>query len=491
MRKLLLICVFLSVFCLQGFSADVAEAGIDWDGVVTKFQKQFALVLKNYDKIWHEGYPDLTVQFSNGKRAWELSAKSLREYPKDEKPRFLNRGFGFSDVSKDEKPILQIVLEESVAGQFFRGVSIKDGEKDAFESRVREIIGRFVYHEAFHFYVQSKLHLKNKSGAWRSGMRMSRDTVYPVQPFPRIYRANLYKTLVKAYEDSANLEKHLSDAKYWFNKYNEDFAEEARSIRNTDRDEGTARYVERMADAYVNLGFKSDSSAIKNFLLSKMKETVNMGAVDAESYELGFVAGALMDVMKISWKRDVTDKKGGSKTPLDILFEKIMPSEEEPDITGDWAGKLFEAAEKKNKELAPLMESFLAFYKGKSKEKFLALPRTASSFRVLGMYKHQRVDEAHSVLTGYNKVFRGKGGMLTVQRANVFVVGERLAMKTPCGYFASGLVPMTPENAKRVKITASTYEKTSKKGIRYVCIEKKQAKKKVKKWVLKSKPSGS
>jgi hypothetical protein len=468
MKKIIFSIILLISLCINSFAGNHLDSEVNWDKIAKKFQKRFKLVLNNFDKIWYEGYPTLEVQLSNGERAWKITKENVSEFPENKKPEFSNTRIGYADVSKNKLPIFQFVItEDELEDISFDPLFLLDNKRT--ENIAVGIISDYVFHEAFHYYVQEKSHLKENIEIISSPTINSRNTLYPVLATPRIYRNNIYQTLVSAFENKKERNKYLSEAKYWFLKYRAEYPTEASRIVLTDIDEGTAKYVETMVNIFVNIGFSPKEDLLRKSIIENIKNIRPLKSVDAESYPLGVVSGVLMNEMKIDWKRKVLNKKT-PLTPLDILFEGISPATKEPEVNYDHISILKKYAKDKNERLKTPMDLVMSVYKKEIDYKLLVLPMTPSSYNTTGHYTNSLIPEENTIVLNYKQNIIFEGGSIEVDD----VSGIKLeSLKPECGYESSFIVILDEDNSFNVEINALKKEIKDNNGHTFVCVQTK------------------
>ena len=116
--------------------------------------------------------------------------------------------------------------------------------------------------------------------------------MYPIEREPRIFRRMIYTRLIQAFENPDRQDAYLSKAKFWLDKYNTEFKSEADRIRVTDIAEATARYTENLGMFIGKNLSKGDLRKEADRLIKKEHIFI---AADKESYEIGYVAGLILD----------------------------------------------------------------------------------------------------------------------------------------------------------------------------------------------------
>lgn len=169
---------------------------------------------------------------------------------------------------------------------------------------------RTATHELVHFYHQPSDQMQEAG---------SRAQDYPQPVAPRLYRQMVYQNLILAFDQPEARDRALQQARYWQDRWQKEFAQEAQAIRTTDIAEGTAKYME-------NLGFVVDGKIDQQTLWQRAGELIERDTLfsssDAESYELGFVACLLLDQTKPGWQTGFYQQK---QTPVDALLSSLSP----------------------------------------------------------------------------------------------------------------------------------------------------------------------
>ncbi|MBD8496888.1 hypothetical protein [Paenibacillus arenosi] len=172
-------------------------------------------------------------------------------------------------------------------------------------------------HEMFHFYDQPSWNLKDNV-TYRS-----RSSVYPADAKPRIQRAMLFQALYKAYSEPEQADKHLGHAAYWNEQYKRDNSAEYKQSVEFDLTEGTAMYIDKMADMYGAFKGSATTEQIRHYLSKQYKDikTNEFITFDTESYIIGSLSALLLDALNKDWKTSAS--KGNS--PIDLLLNRITP----------------------------------------------------------------------------------------------------------------------------------------------------------------------
>lgn len=204
---------------------------------------------------------------------------------------------------------------------------MKTGDTCTEEDLIRNFA--ILMHESFHLHTQSEwkgINISQTENGTQSNMRASD---YPLDEQPRIMRTMLYNCLYSAL-NAQNIneeEKYMEHAKYWYEKWENEYAYEYSAIKETDLAEGTAEYFGNEIKRII----QED----KYSLVTPEEFAAESQSADAESYNLGDIAIQLLkkrDVFKVS------DFEDQGKTPLESLFADVEKST--PSTTNDKLEKI-------------------------------------------------------------------------------------------------------------------------------------------------------
>ena len=276
------------------------------------------------DKVWpgydYKNHKMLIFDFDemmDVREAWVLNVDTMRKLDAQEYQDFqLPQVDGYSELKFEGKPSIAMGLDS-----------------DFLESGSVAEIYKVASHELVHFYYQ---------GQAKIGFETSRAQTYPIDSAPRLYRQMLFHRLIDAYDHPDQEVEYLAKAKYWLEKYKSEFAEEYQAIRSTDIVESTARYIENLANV---IGDDLDEKAYVEAMQPMILRDMLFDSADGESYEIGFIAGLILDRQGVEWK---TDFYKADKTVEELLLDKIEAQAEEPDES--FASKLKAKIEQSNQE---------------------------------------------------------------------------------------------------------------------------------------------
>ena len=163
------------------------------------------------------------------------------------------------------------------------------------------------YHEAFHQYVQS-----SSLGWTEDKTAYNRDNSFPIVYEPRIYRKLALFALKKAWLDPSQKATQYARAKYWIQKYEAAFPEEAKGIKPTDINEATAEYFGR---TIVH-------SVVPEYPELHDIDTINLSAdLDGESYMMAVAINLLFRDGRQA--EAIATMTAGKMTPINILLKDV------------------------------------------------------------------------------------------------------------------------------------------------------------------------
>lgn len=238
-----------------------------------------------------------------------------------------NRNYEEIDVSKEEDMKNTFQMLQDAVGMYqpvtYQGESItamnlmKMNESFTEEDLIRNFI--ILMHESFHLHSQSGWQGADAMAAIVKEQSNMRASVYPLDGQPRILRAMQYDCLYHALNANAEDEelKYLECAKYWYEKWKNEYPDEFSSIKDTDLSEGTAEYFGNEIKRLLQNG---------KFSLSTPEEFAKQcQSADAESYNLGDIA---IQLLKKHGEFKAADFEENEKPPVEVLMENIKDSKE-------------------------------------------------------------------------------------------------------------------------------------------------------------------
>lgn len=197
---------------------------------------------------------------------------------------------GYSKIEFEGKPSISISFDKLLL--------------EMFNDDCSDFIYTLATHELIHFYYQENINING-----------TRFVKFPQEFEPRVYRTMIYKNLAKAYIHEESKEVYIAKAKYWYDKWLNKYPEEYKNIKCTDIGEGQAKYFECSVSG-ISPGINQEKK--NEFLKNNIDLDMYFTTIDGESYELGYVAGLVLDGVKPGWKKNFLIS---GKTILEVLFE--------------------------------------------------------------------------------------------------------------------------------------------------------------------------
>lgn len=238
-------------------------------------------------------------------------------------------------------------------------------------------------HELFHFYYQDNI---------VSDEENDRSTSYPIDYKPRLYRKMLFINLKKAFENKEESSSYLGKAKYWHDKWKNEYSEEAKKIHYTDIAEGSAKYFEILANVAGQLGNKNINNLDISYFVNQLNSLSD--TIDNESYSIGAMSGLILSQKNINWTETFFAK---NKTLAELLLENVESITDIADeqIENDLK-KVASNINDKNKEK---MDSVAKFLNDKSIPGIILSNSSEDSFEVSESLKYK----SKTIYTGYTR----------------------------------------------------------------------------------------
>lgn len=212
----------------------------------------------------------------------------------------------FSHIEFDGKHCTMILCSIKRFDQMDQALKMMGYKPMSDLEKVCENLALF-YHESFHRYVQ-----EGETGWSRDKTAYNRNNSYPIVYEPRIYRKLALFALKKVWDDPNQKDAQYARAKYWTQKYEAAFPEEAEGIKSTDIVESTAEYFGR---TLVH-------RAVSEFPELYDIDTINLTAkVDGESYMMSLAVSLLFRDGRQS--EAITAMTSGKMTPINILLKDV------------------------------------------------------------------------------------------------------------------------------------------------------------------------
>lgn len=314
------------------------------------------------------------------------------------------------------------------------------GSRDAPES-LRDTPIDSLFHESFHLFVD------DPDNGWTL-TRGDRDGEYPLQWQPRYLRTKLMQSLEKALLESDEVVDHeaLAAASYWYERHLSEHADEAVRIAQTDRSEGAAEYADHIMTAIAELGCEASDEDLLARALEFSPSTRHRESPSAESYVIGFLAGALMrERGPQGWETRVEQ----GETFHGILLEGIAPEQQPEDEA--LQQEIQTSLEHRNEELEDQVQPSLDRWHGEGYHRLVI-----DNVRSIGAYNKESslrlVDEPllKSITLKHDGNY-DHGATIALNGINTFQIDG-----SPCGAgFASPSLILVPESDTTLKTDGS------------------------------------
>ncbi|RQO59624.1 hypothetical protein [Pseudomonas sp. KBW05] len=261
-------------------------------------------------------------------------------------------------------------------------------------------------HEAFHFFAQNSWQLPSGS----------RSTRYPEQALPRQYRQHLISALYASLQGDADA---LGKARYWHDRWQAEFPQEAQDIHFYDIVEGTAEYIEGLARQLAS-GAPDSSETWAQSVRARFPEAAVL-SLDGESYALGALAIYLLEGKDASGWQAIIE----GQAPAQRLLASVARRVDVPDARLNH--RIAEDVKERNRHLAPAIDPVVSQLQDAATLRLLLpMAAVAGSIGLSGIYQVEHVPEEFFV--GLLARFSLPGGHATFEGATV-----ALAVSKSCG----------------------------------------------------------
>ena len=306
-------------------------------------------------------------------------------------------------------------------------------------------------HESFHYFVQR---FAEGQSAWK-GLRVpprhdDRATRYPLKPAPRVIRVQLIRELAKTQAGDASA---LARARYWSNAWLKMDAHEIARAPFYDILEGTASYIEHVANAMAT-GASFGSKAYNVALTKELKQLAQADALGAsdESYPLGALAGAILANRVTGWQSAVV----AGETPVAVLLSRIpgKPARGPADVEA----AVRRAVASRNRDIGALITPWLSRFRGMGAVKLYVNTEGGGAMVSTGQYLPDGF--ALPITIGFSGTLRGKDRRLDAHEA---ILASAIGVG-PCGNLASEIfllprpLPIAEKGRLRIKTGSLTLD---------------------------------
>ncbi|NLX82193.1 MAG: hypothetical protein GXZ04_00020 [Clostridiales bacterium] len=185
---------------------------------------------------------------------------------------------------------------------------------------------------------------------------------------------------------------------------------ERAQITSTDIAEGTAKYIENLSTL---LGENLTEEAKKARASQSIMREELFTSADMESYELGYVAGLLLDEVKPGWKQGFYETR---LTLVDLLLMDVQPKDDQ--MNPDTERLVREEVEQVNREAGEQLSDILRAREDKRVPYLrVDIGTVASSYEANGNYLVGEDD----ITTGYGSQYRAGEGSITIRKSSVIL----------------------------------------------------------------------
>ncbi|MDK2122766.1 hypothetical protein [Parachitinimonas caeni] len=358
-------------------------------------------------------YRNLVLVVADGRQAWEIDRDG-------------SRPISYEKISARQLPNeygTYQKLENWREGRFALFISLGETLDQAELAKIRAepaaipFIFTLATHEAMHYYLQDKWQL--------DGDKASRSTRLPIAVEPRVLRNHLARSLERAAQ--GNL-ADLGHASYWYQKWKQQYPEEVLQIHWGDIVEGSATYIEMVAETIAK-GHAFGSSQYHAAVNEKIQQSAEViPDIALESYRLGALAGHLLDRQGRQWKSQVEK----DQSPLDILLHNIAPVPEALDLQLERELKLKIAQQSQEAEDRLGIFKFVENIRQANTAKVFIPNSKMVVSELAGLYSI--ADFAYEI-TGYSAQVHLTGGSLTAKSATMAMISDLSYCGEPGGLF--------------------------------------------------------
>jgi hypothetical protein len=386
------------IFCFISLSGTslAANKNITTEVYVNSVYSAIRQAWPELEKVWDTHvYRKLRLIVADDHNAWAVDSRSLTKLPYSEiQQRHLPVEYMHYQKIQwpDGRPTIYVSL----------GATLPPEEKARFHSEKDPVPAIFgiATHEAFHFFVQAK--------TWQREVpeNKSRATPYPVQATPRLYRNSIIRALYTALQGDPY---GLGHARYWFELWKTLYPDDASRIRQSDADEGSARYVEVAAEIIAQ-GKRFNTAEFQHALINKMKDDACFiyTQSDSESYPIGVLAGVILNMNNIKWQPGVQQ----GIPPLDILLEKTRPITQQVDNKLD--SEVNQRVNKLNNKIGTAIDNFRKAYNHPRVIKIFVSSELSGSYSLSdGFFRIKSVP--YDLMVGLNSSSDWPGGYYSVK----------------------------------------------------------------------------
>lgn len=307
-------------------------------------------------------------------------------------------------LTADEYKAIQAPQDDGYDAVEFNGkpsLAMSVTQQSMQKKKAVDTLYRVATHEIVHFYYQGEALLSQNSE--------SRAQDFPLDKTPRLYRQMIYQNLIKAYDAPSDDVNYLGKAKYWLEKWKNEYSSEYESIKSTDIAEATARYSENLG---TFIDPKIEAKEIYKSAAKDIKRTETFYSADGESYEIGYVAALLLDRRQPDWKKDFYASKS---TIEEVLLKDVQSVDDEMDQAVET--RVSAELDKYNNETLTSIQNIIDARKDKSIPYLkIDVTNSTSSMSAAGVVSVDGVE----ITIEYGNLFKANGKVIEIDKLNIF-----------------------------------------------------------------------
>ncbi|MCY9514237.1 S-layer homology domain-containing protein [Paenibacillus apiarius] len=375
----LLVCLFVFVLALNGCQApqprphsesltdkgqaprrihvnEAADASVP-----ERLQSLRAAAWPQLNNIWpHVPWSDVALLYADGQQVYAVEAKSVRLL-----------------AGNDHQAALPLPDYGQVSVRTWQGTHAVIVRKP--DSRLQGPSAEAEEERAFRLATEQ---LVLTLGFPREGTR--RATQYPLSDKPRQYRLALIDRLTSAVLDETYRKNRLQEAKYWWDTYQQNAADDSRARVNEELREGAASYVSNYARYAAAHPDASDVASWRRSLRAEAAQwkPSDLASLVDESRAVTLWTALLADEAGIDWREAAYNGTEPARTLLS------SQSAEWQSLPAEIAGAAKEMTKRLNQTVSDSMSLYISGYED-AKKPLLALPAggTRNGARWNGFYK--------------------------------------------------------------------------------------------------------
>jgi len=386
-----------SLIVIFSSSSSQAEVNLKNEAYVESIFSATRKAWPALEKVWETDiFRKLRLVVADDKNAWAIDSQTLIKIPYSEiQRRNLSIEYMHYQIIQwpDGRPTLYVSL----------GTKLPYEEELRLQNEKNPVpeIFNVATHEAFHFFVQDETWKRTGSD------NVSRATPFPVQAAGRYYRNSIIRALYAALEGTEN---SLGHARYWFDLWKELYPEDARRIRQTDINEGSAKYIEIIAEI-ISQGSNIDTIEFRHAFTRKMKDDATLihTQSDTESYVIGALSGFILNMKEREWQSRVAQ----GTPPLDILLENVPPVVQQRDR--EIGIMLRKKINEINSTLASAIDRFEQAYHYRGATRILICSSLSGSYSIShGFFRSEKIP--YDLMVGLDSSATWPGGSYSLQQ---------------------------------------------------------------------------